>query len=90
MSEYPLSPQQRKLLKKVTHLLPLDEYGKTDREIILGLCEQGLIDHQEPFLYITEKGKAALSQYRYTILTDWFPIVISSIALIISIIALVR
>lgn len=90
MDKYQLSPNQRKVLKRTTHQLAFDEYGKSDREIIMQFCDDGLIEKNGPLLYITEKGKAVLSQYRYTVITDWCPIVISMLALIISIIALVK
>lgn len=90
MEKIQLSPNQLKVLKRTTHQISFDEYGKSDKEIILEFCQQGLIEKQDPFIYITEKGKAVLSQYRYRLLTDWCPIFISVVALVISIIALLK
>lgn len=91
MSETPLSPHQRRLLRK-TFPLPavLSEFGDSDKQNFQYLCSIGLVEDQGGILFITEKGRAFLSDRRYTVLKDWLPIGISVLALIISIIALLK
>jgi len=87
--ELNLSPKQKQLLRK-TRFIPkvYDEFGKTDRDIIDELCSLDLIKNEIGFLFITEKGKAYLSSTRYKVLTDWVPIVLSSVSIVLSIIAI--
>ena len=91
MSDNFLSPRQRKLLKKTSRLpAVLSEIGESDRANFNYLCQANLVDDEGGFLFITEKGRAFLSNQRYKVLTDWLPIGVSVLALIISIIALLK
>ena len=91
MSDNFLSPRQRKLLKKTSRLpAVLSEFGESDRENFNYLCQANLVDDEGGFLFITEKGRAFLSNHRYKVLTDWLPIGISVLALVISTIALLK
>ena len=86
-----ISPHEKKLLKKTRRLpMILDECGKTDQEIYNRLVSLGYIENIDGYLFITEKGRAVLSDRRYAIITDWAPIFISVAAFITSVIALLK
>lgn len=85
-----LSPNEYKLLRKVRRSflvpLPLDNLNTYDRNICVGLCEKGLVeDIGIEVVAITEKGRAVLRERTLKIA----PILISTVAIIISIVSLV-
>lgn len=86
-----LSPREYKVLKKTLHLpYVYDEFGKSDREICDHLCSLKYMDNNAGMLFITETGKAVLHTRFHSELKTWIPIFISSISLIVSIVALLK
>ena len=83
-----LSPKQKELLKKTYPVAFYSEFGVSDQKIFDELCDLGLVTNEVDFLMITEKGKACIASNRYKVLTDWVPITLSAISIILSIIAL--
>lgn len=84
-----LSAQKLKILKKTRIIAQVyTEFGNSDRELIDQLKESNLVENNGGLIFITDKGKAHLREYRRTSLFAWLPILISIASLIISIIAL--
>ena len=85
--EYLLSRKQRKMLRHGT-IIPqvIDEYGETNRKLIDQLAADGYVEIIRFAFVTTEKGKAVLQSNFSTLFWRFVPIVISIIAVIISIV----
>ncbi len=98
-----MDKKQLKLLKKIkkSHLFDITDFSQDDMNIIRYLMSQkyvcyksDLMHNEKRYCQITEQGKSFLSQTYTSTFRFWVPIIISNIlstlAIIISIIALLK
>lgn len=91
MSDDKLSSDEIRILKHFKFLMyPLDEFGQSDQEICKGLAKRGFITDEPDLPQITERGKAVLRASRIDSFRFWLPTALSAIAIVISIIALLK
>lgn len=89
LQEISLSKAQLRMLKRLSNGVTV-KYSEIKKEKYSALEYYSLIGFYQEKYQITEKGKSYLRLTKKETFRFWFPVVISVLALIISVIALVR